>query len=84
LRLVWDEDALADLAQAAEWSWRQASAVLNMMEWMAATGRSLGHPTLNADLRYWLVPPLGVIYRVYGDELIVAAVVDPRRMGELP
>jgi hypothetical protein len=45
---------------------------------------SLGRPTLNPDLRYWPVPPLGVIYRVHGDEMIVVAVVDPRRLGRLP
>jgi hypothetical protein len=54
------------------------------MEWMADRRASLGRPTLNPDLRYWPVPPLGVIYRVKGDEMIVVAVVDPRRLGRLP
>jgi len=51
---------------------------------MAEGGWSLGRPTLDPDLRYWPVPPLGVIYRVAGDELIVAAVIDPRRLRRLP
>lgn len=84
MRLVWAEGALDDLERAAEWSWRQAAAVVSAMEWMADRGASLGRPTLHPDLRYWPVPPLGVIYRVRGDELIVVTIVDPRRTVELP
>ena len=84
MRLVWEEGALDDLERAAEWSWRQAAAIVSAMEWMADRRASLGRPTLNRDLRYWPVPPLGVMYRVHGDEMIVVAVVDPRRLGRLP
>ena len=84
MRLSWEEGALADLEQAASWSARQAKAVVDAMEWMAEGRWSLGRPTLDPDLRYWPVPPLGVIYRIAGDELIVAAVVDPRRLRRLP
>ena len=54
-------------------------AVVDAMEWMADGRWSLGRPTLNPDLRYWPVPPLGLVDRVVGDELIVAAVIDARR-----
>jgi hypothetical protein len=84
VRLSWDEGALADLEAAAEWSWRQAAAVVAAMEWMAGGAWSLGRPTLKPELRYWPVPPLGVVYRVLGDELIVVAVLDPRRVRDLP
>ena len=84
MRLNWDESALADLEGAAEWSSRQAAAVVASMDWMAERGWSLGRPTLNPELRYWPVPPLEVIDRVVGDELIVVAVVDVRRLRRLP
>ena len=84
MRLSWEEGALADLERAATWSARQAKAVVDAMEWMAEGRWSLGRPTLDPGLRYWPVPPLGVIYRVAGDELIVATVIDPRRIGSLP
>lgn len=84
MRLVWEEGALADLEAAAEWSWRQAAAVVAAMEWMAAGRWSLGRPTLRPELRYWPVPPLGVIYRVTAKELIVVTVIDPRRLRRLP
>jgi len=57
--------------------------VVQAMERMAASGWSLGRSTLAPDQRYWPVPPLGVIYRVVGDELRVLAVVD-LRLSDLP
>jgi ParE toxin of type II toxin-antitoxin system, parDE len=84
LRLSWEEGALEDLEAAATWSARQARAVVDAMEWMADGRWSLGRQTIDPDLRYWPVPPLGVVYRVIGDELIVAAVIDARRLRRLP
>jgi hypothetical protein len=84
VRLLWEPDALDDLARAADWSVPQARAVVQAMERMAASGWSLGRSTLAPDQRYWPVPPLGVIYRVVGDELRVLAVVDLRRLSDLP
>lgn len=49
------------------------------MEWMAATGMSLGRQVMGTDERYWPVPPLGVLYRVDGDTLRVVRVIDARR-----
>lgn len=53
--------------------------------WIRPADRwSLGRPTLDPDLPFWPVPPQGVVYRVAGDELIVPAVIDPRRLRGLP
>jgi hypothetical protein len=41
-----------------------------------------GWRTNRAGVRYWPVPPLGVFYRVSGDELRVVQVVDARRLLE--
>jgi hypothetical protein len=36
-------------------------------------------------VRYWPVHPLGVLYKVLGQELHVIEIIDPRRLqGELP
>jgi hypothetical protein len=80
LRLDWSARALVDLECAAEWSRGQAEAVVNAMEWMAETGFSLGRPIPGTAERYWPVPPLGVIYRVEGGQLLrVLRVVDNRQ-----
>jgi len=50
------------------------------MEWMAETGFSLGRSIPGTTERYWPVPPLGVIYRVEGGQLLrVLRVVDNRQ-----
>jgi len=72
------------MVAAAEWSVSQARAVVEDMERMAARGFSLGRRTNRAGVRYWPVPPLGVFYRVSGDELRVVLVVDVRRLLETP
>ena len=84
MRLVWDEPALADLAAAAEWSIPQAQAVVAAMEGMAERGFSLGKATSTPGVRYWPVPPLGVLYAVAGGELRVLQIVDARRMTNAP
>jgi plasmid stabilization system protein ParE len=84
LRLVWAPAALQDLEEAAAWSTRQAAAVVDAMERMATSGWSLGKPTRRPGIRYWPVPPLGVFYRVVGEELRVLQVVDVRRLLEAP
>jgi hypothetical protein len=67
---------LSDLEAAAEWSPRQAKAVVDAMERMAQVGWSLGRPTDHPDLRYWPVPPLGAFYRVARSELAVIGIVE--------
>jgi hypothetical protein len=85
LKLVWDDDALEDLAEAANWSQVEAGRVVDAMEQMAELGWSLGHPTDRPGVRYWPVRPLGVLYKVLGQELHVIEIIDPRRLaGELP
>ena len=84
MRLVWQERALSDLAARAAWSIPQAAAVVEVMERMADRGFSLGKPTGRLGVRYWPVPPLGVLYSVVGDELRVLRVVDVRRLHKLP
>ena len=84
MRLVWEEAALDDLARAADWSERQARAVVYEVERMSESGFSLGKPTDRPGVRYWPVPPLGVFYTVGGDELRVLQVVDVRRMLRRP
>jgi hypothetical protein len=84
LTLVWDRPAVGDMAAATEWSEGQARAVVEEMERMAARGFSLGRRTNRAGVRYWPVPPLGVFYRVSGDELRVVQVVDVRRLLGTP
>jgi transposase len=82
LRLLWTEHVLSDLANAAGWSRVQAEAVVNAMTWMAETGFSLGRRIRQSGERYWPVPPLGVVYRVQGDTMIVLEVIDARRRVE--
>lgn len=84
MRLVWEEGALAELAAAAEWSVHQAAPVVRAMDRMARTDLCLGRQTADGRFRYWPVPPLAVMYRVHGDELIVVAVLDSRRQHRLP
>jgi hypothetical protein len=79
LRLLWEPQALEDLAAAAEWSQLQARAVVQAMERMAELGWSLGKSTGMRDERYWPVRPLGVFYRVAGPSLMVMRVIDLRR-----
>lgn len=82
--LGWDPPALEDLATIRVRSRRQASAVAEAMERMAATGFSLGKATDRPGVRYWPVPPLGVLYTVSGERLLVLRVVDARRMIQSP
>ncbi len=84
MRLDWEPRALDDLAQATAWSLPQADAVVEAMEHMAASGWSLGRTTIDPELRYWPVDPLGVVYRVVGNYLIVVRVLDMRRLGSRP
>jgi plasmid stabilization system protein ParE len=84
LRLHWEESALSDLEAAADWSARQAGAVVEAMERMAQLGFSLGKPTDRPGVRYWPVPPLGVFYTVVSDELRVIQVFDVRGLLEVP
>ena len=79
MRLVWSARALDDLERAAEWSPGQAGAVVNAMEWMAGAGFSLGRSVGDRPARYWPVPPLGVFYRVEGENLYVLEIIDARR-----
>ena len=57
----------------------QAQAVVNVMEWMASTSLPLGRQVGGTNERYWPVPPLGVFYRVTGDDPRVVEIVDQRR-----
>ena len=84
MRLVWEPEALGDLAAAADWSAPQATAAVDAIERMADRGFSLGRQLAGSALRYWPVPPLAVVYRITGNELHVEAVVDMRRLRELP
>jgi len=81
---VWEEGALAELEVAAGWSVRQAAPVVWAMQRMADTGLCLGRASADGLYRYWPVPPLGVLYRLSGDDLIVVAVLDSRRVRRLP
>jgi hypothetical protein len=51
---------------------------------MARVGWSIGRRTRRGSIRYLPVKPLGVFYRVRGDELRVIRVVDARRLRRLP
>ena len=73
---------MADLAQAAEWSSVQATAVVDAMTWMAATGFSLGHHVAGTSDLFWPVPPLGAVYRIDGRAMHVLRVIDMRRRKE--
>lgn len=92
LRVVWREEALADLEAAADWSWRQAEAVLNAVESLAAHGFRVGTvvPLVRGadawpvSARYWPAPPLDVIVDFQPGELVVLAVVDLRRQAGRP
>lgn len=77
-RLSWTPLALDQLAAALEWSGPQGEAVVNAMEWMAATGLSLGYRVRDTDEFYWPVPPLGVFYAIDGGTLEVVEVADRR------
>lgn len=77
MKLLWEDQALADLRELAEWSQPRARAVVDAMEWMARVGFSLGRAV--GEERYWPVPPLGVFYVIHQDVIYVTAVVDARR-----
>ena len=64
---------------AARWSPVQAEAVVKAMTWMVETGFSLGRRIPGTDARYWPVPPLGVVYRVERESMVVLEVIDARR-----
>jgi plasmid stabilization system protein ParE len=86
LKLIWEDEALDDLAAAAEWSRLQAGHVVDAMESMAEIGWSLGRRSrlFPERFRYWPVPPLAVLYELQGTELRVLRVFDARRLRELP
>jgi hypothetical protein len=85
LTLVWNRRARQDLALAAAWNQHGAREVAEAMERMAAVGWSLGRPACGGTLRYFPVPPFGVLYRVRGRELRIVRLVNVRRLrGELP
>jgi hypothetical protein len=92
LRLTWREEAIADLEAAAEWSSRQALAVLNAVESLAAHGFMVGTvvpsvrgaDTWPSTARYWPAPPLGVVVDYPPGELVVLAVIDLRRHSGRP
>lgn len=81
MRLEWRPGALEDLGAAAEWSERQAGAVVEAVEWMADTGwHSLGRRVRRGNARVWPVAPLAIVYGVAGDALVVYRIIDMRRM----
>lgn len=81
MRLIWNQQALAQLKRLAERAPGQAVAVYDAMRWMADLGVSLGRSVPGRNERYWPVPPQGVFYRIGKDgrDLIVVAVRDARR-----
>lgn len=79
LRVDWSE-AVPDLEDATNWAPAAVVRVFDTVEQMADLGWSLGHPTDRPGVRYWSVPPLGVLYEVRGDELRILQIVDPRRL----
>ena len=80
MKLVWEDAALEDLRELAEWSQPRARAVVEAMEWMAGVGFSLGRVV--GDDRYWPVPPLGVFYHLEAGVIYVTAVIDARGRRE--
>lgn len=77
-RLNWSDGALTYLEQLVERAPGQAAAVVNAMDWLAASGFALG-PEVRPGTRYWPVPPQGVYYTARGRYLSVVRVVDVRR-----
>lgn len=92
LRVQWREEAVADLEVAAAWSIRQAAAVVNAVDALAAHGFCVGTvvpKVRGADAwpdtaRYWPAPPLGVVVDYQPGELVVLAVLDLRRRSGRP
>ncbi len=78
-RISWTPGALDQLAVALEWSRPQGEAIVNAMEWMAASGLSLGRRVGDTEEFYWPVPPLGVFYAIDAGTLEVVEIVDRRR-----
>lgn len=79
LRVDWSV-ALPTLEEIAEHSPDAARRLVESLERMASLGWSLGHPTDRPGIRYWSVPPVGVLYQVRGNRLYVVRAVDPRRL----
>lgn len=73
-------DALDDIEELRGVPVDAISALIDTVERMAARGWSLGHPTDDPGIRYWSIPPLGVLYRVRGHDLLIREVVNPRRL----
>jgi hypothetical protein len=92
LRILWREEAVADLEAAAAWSVRQAAAVVNAVDALAVHGFVVGTvvpPVRGAGAwpstaRYWPAPPLGVVVDYPPGELVVLAVIDLRRRTGRP
>lgn len=81
----WDEEAEADLQEAAARSLRQAARVVDEVDRLCRIGWSLGHPwSEDPTSMYWPVPPLALIYKVVGDRLYILRVVDARRLRQVP
>ena len=79
LRVDWS-DALDDIEVLQGVPAEKIEQLIDSVERMAALGWSLGHPTDEPGVRYWSVPPLGILYRVRGHELLIRQVVNPRRL----
>ena len=83
MRLVWKPRALRHLEAAADWSPKQAMAVVDAVERMVLSGWSLGRP-VGKRLRWLPVPPLAILYDVRPGEIVVVAVIDVRRLRNPP
>jgi plasmid stabilization system protein ParE len=85
LRLLWSDDALADLERVARRAPVQATRVVGAVERLAA----LPFPAMHRRIRYGrpdehllTIAPHVVLYNVRDDTLTVIAVVDGRRHVE--
>jgi plasmid stabilization system protein ParE len=81
LRLVWTDEALADLENIAERAPRAAEHVLDAVEWLVEIPfpGMFRRLTERPEEHVLTVPPYVVFYRVAGDELEVLTIEDGRR-----
>ena len=83
-RLTWRDRALNELEALADVMPAAALAAVEAMERMASTGFNYGRATSEPGVWYFPTWKIGIYYADDGTTLTVQAVVDARRLRELP
>ena len=81
-RVLWDDDAVADLAALLDYTPAAAREAYNGFLHMAETGFNLGRQVAPGR---WYIPysKVGVFYTDDGHQMVIVGLVDARRLREL-